>query len=208
MTTASLKRTDAEGFGKSVSSLLPSGTNTAMAPVQAKGKHLKPYARVLALLAALWAMSCHLPVESPFLRGVNLKGFEQKGPLIVYNEATIFDYIDGEAEVYLSFGFHRLYKQSYWNLESGGLMLVESYDMDSSEGARGVLEQYCAERGSEISGLGERACTDMYIILFRRGRYFLRVAPDPSSDPELRPSLEVLFELSQALDKALKEEAL
>ncbi|UCG66459.1 MAG: hypothetical protein JSW12_05395 [Deltaproteobacteria bacterium] len=159
----------------------------------------------MALLATLWAVSCHLPIESPFLRGASLKGFEQKDPLIVYNRENIFDYLNGEAEVYLSFGFKRLYKQSYWKLESGGLVLVECYDMDSSEGARGVLEQYFAKQCSGISGLGESACTDTYIILFWRGRYFLRVAPDPFSDPELRPSLEVLFELSQALDKALKE---
>jgi hypothetical protein len=171
-------------------------------------KRLGLHVRVWALVATLWAVSCHLPIESPFLRGVRLKGFEQKGPLIVYNKDNIFDYINGEAEVYLSYGFERLYKQSYWNLESGGLVLVESYDMGSSEGARGVFERYCAERSSGISGLGESACTDSYIVQFQRRNYFFRVASDPSSDPALRPSFEVLYELCKALNEALKEEAL
>ena len=159
----------------------------------------------LLLLAVVWSVSCHMPPPNPFLKGVNFEGFEQASALVVYNKGTIFDYINGEAEVYLPFGFQLLYSQSYRERETGAQMIVDAYDMGTPGGAEGIFGRYTQEGRSEIQGLGESAWTDGHIVLFTRGRYFLRVWSDPSPEPEMKPGLEDLLELGRAMDRVLEK---
>lgn len=156
-----------------------------------------------ALAAIIWGVSCHLPPENLFLGGLGLEGFGQASPLVVYNKDNIFDYIDGEAEVYLKEGFLLLYTQSYQKQETNALITVDAYDLGTPDGAQDIFTRYSEEGGSEIQGLGESSWTDNYIILFRRGRYFFRVWPDPSPESEVKPGLKDLVELSRAIDSAL-----
>ena len=163
-----------------------------------------PHFKLLpVLLAVLWCAGCYLPHENAFLESFSLNGFEQATPLVVYNRANIFDYIDGEAEVYLPLGFQLLYNQSYQRQETDVLMTVDAYDMGTSKGARGVFSQYTGEGGSGIQGLGESAWTDSHILLFQRGKYFFRVWSDPSSEPETEPELKDMLDLGRAIDRAL-----
>ena len=159
---------------------------------------------LLSLMPLL--VGCFLNHTSVFQKGMNLKGFERAGPLAIYNAKNLFDYIDGEAEVYFPFGFQRLFNQSYRVMQTGAGILVDAYDMVTYEGAHDVYERYTEEGGSGIAELGESACTDNYIILFRQGRYFVRIWPDPSPESKAQLSFEHMLELSRALDRELEKE--
>ncbi len=65
-----------------------------------------------------------------------MEGFEQLGPIKVYNENNIFDYLNGGAELYLASGFRLLYSQGYRNRDNGALMIVDAYDMSATGGAK------------------------------------------------------------------------
>ena len=120
----------------------------------------------LLLLAMLFISSCQDPSSNPFLKGLSLKGFEQATPLVVYNSNNIFDYINGEAEVYFPFGFQILYTQIYKKNQTDIRILVDIYDMGTCLGAKGVFEKYTQECGSEINGLGDSGWTDKHRVLF------------------------------------------
>jgi hypothetical protein len=156
---------------------------------------------VLFLLSGL---ACSHPHINPFLEGLALKGFEQQGPVVVYNKTNLFDYINGEAEVYLPSGFKLLYTQIYQREEDGARMVVDVFDMGTADGARTVFKKYVQEGGLQIHDLGDDAWTDNWVVLFYRGSYYLKVYRDPSPENEVKPTLHDMLDLSQALDGVLK----
>jgi len=154
-------------------------------------------------LVILWSGGCCLSQINPFLKGFDLKGFEQASPMIVYNRTNLFDYINGEAEVYLPLGFQLLYSQRYRKQEDDSLIIVDVYDMATPEGAQDVFEKYIPKGGSAIQAIGASAWTDDYFVLFWRNNYFFRVWPDPAPISEKKPQLQDMIKLSQAIDSVL-----
>ena len=159
----------------------------------------------VAVMAVSLSMGCCPRHENPFLHGLGLKQFVQRGPTEVYNRNNIFNYMDGEAEAYLPLGFGLLYTASYRKPGTGKLILVEVYDMGSSDGARGVFDAYSRKGGRKAEGIGSVAWTDNSLILFWRSRYFFRVSPDPSAETDATPDLKDLFDLSRNIDQVVGE---
>ncbi len=133
-----------------------------------------------------------------------LKNFEQAGPLTIYNRTNLFDYMDGEAEAYLPLGFHLLYVSIYRTEKSDSRMVLEVYDMSTSEGASAILKQYSSEGGSSLTGIGDGAWADKGIVLFKQGKYFVRIFPDPSPENEVKPTPEEMLDLARAIDSLLR----
>ena len=154
----------------------------------------------IVVMAVFLAIGCCPRHENPFLHGLGLKQFVQRGPTEVYNRDNIFDYMNGEAETYLPLGFSLLYTERYRKPGTGKLILVEVYDMGSSNGARGVFDAYSRRGGRRVEGIGSAAWTDNSLILFWRSKYFFRVGPDPSAQTDATPDLKDLFELSRNID--------
>ena len=167
-------------------------------------KVIRLFTGFLFLLVMFGNGSCNATPEDSLWKGIRLDGFEKKSELSVYNKDNLFDYINGEAEIYFPFGFQFLYLQTYRGRETGAQMIMEAYDMGTPEGAKGIFGKYTQEGGAQIQGLGESAWTDNYIILFRYKRYFLRIWPDPSFEAEIKAGPKDLLSFSQALVVALK----
>jgi len=149
-------------------------------------------------------LSCSLPKPNPLLEGPKLRGFEQVSPLTVYNRINLFDYMNGEAEAYLPFGFHLLYVSLYESEKTGSRMVLEIYDMSTLEGAGSILKNYSSEEGSNLSGIGNAAWADKGIVSFRQGNYFARIFPDPSPENEVRPTMQEMLDLARAISSLLR----
>ena len=149
--------------------------------------------------AFLSFLSCSLPKPNPLLEGPKLEGFEQVSPLTVYNRINLFDYMNGEAEAYLPFGFHLLYVSLYGSEKTDSRMVVEIYDMSTSEGAAVILKEYSRDGGSSVPGIGTAAWADKGLVLFTQGNYFARIFPDPSPENEVRPTMQEMFDLAREL---------
>ncbi len=147
----------------------------------------------------LLLLSCSLPKPNSLLEGPKLKGFEQAGPLTVYNRANLFDYMNGEAEAYLPSGFHLLYVSIYRTDATDSRMVLEVYDMSTLEGAGVILGKYSAEGGSCPAGIGDWAWADKGIVLFRKAKYFVRIFPDPSPENEVRPNMQEMLDLAREI---------
>jgi hypothetical protein len=147
----------------------------------------------------LFVLSCSLPGPNSLLEGPKLNNFEQTGHLTVYNRANLFDYMNGEAEAYLPFGFHLLYVSIYRAEKTDSRMVLEIYDMSTLDGAAGILKEYASGGGSSLAGIGEGAWVDKGIVLFRQGKYFVRIFPDPSPENEVRPTPQEMLDLAQEM---------
>jgi len=144
-------------------------------------------------------LSCSLPRPNPLLEGPKLKSFEQAGPLTVYNRANLFDYMNGEAEAYLPFGFHLLYVAVYITGKTDSRMVLEIYEMGTSEGSADILKKYSGETGATLPAIGDAAWADKGIVLFRQGKYFVRIFPDPSPENEVKPTMQEMLDLAREM---------
>ena len=158
----------------------------------------------LGVIVFLSLLSCSLPRPNSLLEGPKLNNFEQTGPLTVYNRVNLFDYMNGEAEAYLPLGFHLLYVSIYRTEKTDSRMVLEIYDMSTSDGAAGILKKYSGEGGSSLSGLGDAAWGDKGIVLFRQGKHFVRIFPDPSPENEVRPTMQEMLDLAREICNMLR----
>ena len=154
------------------------------------------YVGVIVFLSLL---SCSLPKPNPFLEGPKLRSFEQAGPLTVYNRNNLFDYMNGEAEAYFPFGFHLLYVSIFSTEKTDSRMVLEIYDMNTPQGAGGILKKYSGEGDSSLPGTGDAAWSDKGIVLLRQGNYFMRSFPDPSPENEVKPTMQEMIDLARQI---------
>ena len=159
---------------------------------------------IFAAVLCLALLGCAPQRENPLLESPTPAGFEQIGPVLVYNKTTLFDFMDGEAEVYFPFGFRLLYTQVYRSEKTDARMTVEIYDMATDKGSSEVFKHYWGEGGSALQGIGKSAWTDQWLLLFTRGPYFVRISPDPSKENRVKPTPEDKVALARAVDILLK----
>jgi hypothetical protein len=88
-----------------------------------------------------------------------------------YNRQTIFDYMDGGAEVYLAFDFKKVYVRKYSGPGQNEIVL-DIYDLGSSEEAFGV---FSCDRQDEEAGLGQESENGPGLLRFWQGPYFVSI---------------------------------
>jgi hypothetical protein len=105
--------------------------------------------------------------EIPF--PLEVGGWKWDGKKTHYNSRTLFDYIDGAAELYLAYGFRNLAVRRF---EKPGQppLIVELYEMGSVEDAFGV---FSFERQEEDVGIGQGSELGGGLLRFWKGRYFV-----------------------------------
>ena len=87
-----------------------------------------------------------------------------------FNRKDIFDYVDGGAEIYLSYDFQKLLVQEY--LSGDISILVEIYQMSSCEDAFGL---FSLNQEGESLTIGQKASYGFGILCFWKDRYFVRI---------------------------------
>jgi hypothetical protein len=91
-----------------------------------------------------------------------------------YDPRTLFDYIDGAGEMFLAYGFQHLTLRRFEKPTQPPLIL-EVYDMGSSEDAYGV---FSFERQESGGGIGQGSELGGGLLRFWKGRYFVSIFAD------------------------------
>jgi hypothetical protein len=92
-----------------------------------------------------------------------------------YNRQTIFDYMDGGAEVYLAFDFREVWSRKY-DGPGDREMTLDIFDMGSAGDAFGA---FSCDREDPGAGIGQESEYGGGLLRFWQGRYFVTVtAPD------------------------------
>jgi hypothetical protein len=116
----------------------------------------------------------------------------------LYGRDNLYDYINGGAELYLSFGFKRVINRTYERPKQPDIV-VDLFDMGTSKNAYGVFS-HSMETVETTYGQGSQYSEGL--LLFWKDRYYLSVM----SYPETPESQKALFILGEKIETAIKGE--
>lgn len=118
----------------------------------------------------------------------------------LFNKETLFDHINGEAEIYFPYGFDSLASARYVskrNAQSG--LVADVYRMGSQLDAFGIYSNYRRTDDAEKINTGNEGFVSASQLLFYQGRYFVRL----SSSGDVDPDRGSLLACAQAISRRL-----
>lgn len=124
-------------------------------------------------------------------------GFAAEGPGDTYDRKTIFDYIDGGAEIYLAYDMRGCFSRRYVAAGEPAVVL-DLFDMGSPADAFGVFTH---DRDGEPADFGEDGLSREGWIRFWKGRYFVSVY----AERETAGAREAALRLARAVEARIGE---
>jgi hypothetical protein len=113
-----------------------------------------------------------------------------------YDGQDLHEYNNGGAELYLSFGLHKIYSREFASDNEPSIFL-DIFDMSQSENAYGIFS-HTREKMELDFGQGSQYTNGL--LLFWKNRYFISILVSP----ETAAGKEAVFELAKILDKEIE----
>jgi len=113
----------------------------------------------------------------------------------IYDEETIFDYIDGAGEVYNAYQFTKLRARHFSRQESPNI-LVDLFDMGSSRNAYGVFTH---DLEGDRVGIGQDSTYKGGLLCFWKDRFFVSLYAERETDE----SKEAVMKLGQEISSRI-----
>lgn len=108
------------------------------------------------------------------------RGWRKIGRDATYDRRNLFDYIDGGAELYLTYDFRRVFVRRYAREgDAESEIVLDVYEMGSAEEAYGL---FSAEREDEPVGIGRDSEYGGGLLRFWKGRYFVSLVAIGDAD--------------------------
>jgi hypothetical protein len=153
--------------------------------------------RRLELLLVIGVLSCGGGDVSDFGQSIPVQFGEwvMSGDDAVYDRETLYDYMNGGAEVYLSYDFRDVWVRRFVG-PNGDEIALDVYDMGSAPEAFGV---YSTSVEDPDAGIGQGSEFGAGLLKFWKGEYFVSVinmGVDESTDP-------VLLDIGRAVEAAI-----
>jgi hypothetical protein len=98
-------------------------------------------------------------------------GWKWDGKEMKHDSKSVFQYMDGAAELYLAYGFQNLTVRRFEKANQPAITL-ELYEMSSPEDAYGV---FSFERQDEAVGIGQGSEFGGGLLRFWKGKYFISI---------------------------------
>ncbi|MFB0537179.1 MAG: DUF6599 family protein [Anaerolineae bacterium] len=99
-------------------------------------------------------------------------GWERSGEMQVYVPGNLFDYMDGQAELFFVYNFEKLATQEYQRGQEGPI-IVEVYQVASPADAYGLFSFYATGQPIDLGSGG--AVEPGRLVSFWQGRFYARV---------------------------------
>jgi len=124
--------------------------------------------------------------DSGFVRFLpdEINGWEAKGPDMIYDPETIFDYIDGAGEVYRAYNFKKLFVRRYGK-QGRPDIVADCFDMGSSHDAFGVFTH---DLEGEDSGIGQGSAYSAGLLSFWKSHFFISLYTEEET-PETKEAV-------------------
>ncbi len=108
-----------------------------------------------------------------------MDGWKTDGRDGAYTAKTLYDYIDGGAELYISFGVQRVVSRQYVTpRQADASITADVFDMGASENAFGVFVHGSEHPTGEV---GQGSEYDGGLLTFWKGRYYVSILGYPES---------------------------
>jgi len=140
--------------------------------------------RFIVIVTAAAMLLCILSVaaaagEARFLKPTFPGGFKTKEDIKFYDRGNLYEYINGQAVFYLSYGFKRLEHGYYENGDA--TFYVDVYELGSDLSAFGSFRQQ-REEGAESMEAGAEGSILDYLAVFYKDRYYVEIIPMSGDD--------------------------
>lgn len=98
--------------------------------------------------------------------------WKSASPISIYDKETIFDYIDGAAELYFAYDFNKVVTTEY--TDSNTSIIIDVYDMTNPDSAFGIysLNRY---EGANFVNIGNEGILVDTSLDFWKGKYYCKV---------------------------------
>jgi len=150
-----------------------------------------------AMMAGMLTMA-YATSELSSLLPAEVAGWKTAGKDSIYNRSTLFDYIDGGAELYLSYGLKEVVNRRYKN-EGKPDIIVDIFDMATPQNSFGVFSQ-SMESVDKSFGQGSQISKGM--IIFWKDQYYISMM----AHPETNESRKALQTLAAKINRAITKE--
>ena len=128
----------------------------------------------------------------------SIEGWKPAGKDRYFNPETLYNYINGGAELYISYGFREVISRTY-SKPSQPNLTVEIFDMVEAKNAFGV---FCHVREGIDYSYGQGCQVYEDVIMFWKNQYFVSVV----SVDETESSMSVIRKLAEDIDNLIKGE--
>ena len=125
-------------------------------------------------------------------------GWTASGAELRYGRENLYEYINGGAELYLSYGFDGLISRSY-SKEDEPDIVVDIFDMGASRSAYGVFT-FSREEIDDRFGQGSQYTQGL--LLFWQSQYYVSILASPETDA----SRKAVFSLADRISASIGEE--
>jgi len=127
-----------------------------------------------------------------------INGWVKLGQDETYDRETLYDYMNGGAEVYLAFDFQKVFVRKYSGPDENEIHL-DIYDMGSSSEAFGI---FSCDREDEEIGIGQESEYGPGLLRFWKDKYFISIM----AMGDERAAEPVLIELAKSVDRLIPKE--
>ena len=115
-----------------------------------------------------------------------------------YDKESLYEYIDGGAELYLSYGFQKLFSRTYSKSDQPEI-IVDIFDMKTSYNAFGVFA-FSREKEDSVFGQGSQYVPGL--LLFWKDQYYISIL----FSPETEESHHAAFIIARHIESSIDEE--
>lgn len=115
----------------------------------------------------------------------------------IFNQENLYDYINGGAELYLSFGSSKVFNRIYSNT-AGQEILVDIFYMNSPQDAFGVFSFTVGEIGTDY---GQQSQIAPGAIVFWKDKFYVSIF----SNPVTEESTNLMSKLAKLIDESITE---
>ena len=115
----------------------------------------------------------------------------------IFDQQTLYEYIDGGAELYLSYGLKKAYNRTF-SAPGQPDLIIDIFEMGTSENAFGVFSQ---SREVIDTTFGQGSQYTAGLLQFWKDRYYVSIL----ASPETEESRAAVFELANKVESLIKK---
>jgi hypothetical protein len=135
--------------------------------------------------------------EAKFLKGAPA-GFTVKEPVSFFNRNNLYEYIDGQAVFYNSYGFTRLEHGLYG--KGDGTYTVDVYELGTPLSSFGAFRQQREEEAADYT-VGAESALISYLTVFYKDKYYVEIIPQTAVDDD--SDTAAMKEIAACVDSVL-----
>ena len=127
----------------------------------------------------------------------SINGWRKLGEDRTFNDQNLYDYIDGAAELYISFGFTKVFNRIY-SAGEGKEIIVDMFYMNTPQDAFGAFSFSVGKIGNDF---GVQSQTASGAIVFWKNNFVVSIVENPASEEAKKTSLTI----AKLIDESIPE---